>query len=675
RESGAGPDTTRQLPDALNETLPNVLRPARVASSGNRMCLLLAAGLFIAGVILLLIGDHWFQTRAMQRERRDLLAIAKTANQRIQDWMGRQLMFSRAVADDQSLSDSAATLTQRVVELDPASDLPRQILLAEEEEREEFEHLLCAKVHRLRPDLIRRSLKFVLWDRRGLTLASWDENASDIGFMTTTENGFEIARVIAGGTTTFVGPKVLQPAPGFVPETNDPVMWLLAPMHYDKNHDDAQPDVPGHHVAEHSVAKHGENDSAKTVSGVLLIRNIGMVDDLNALLRRFEDASQTRVYLINRNAEPITPAPPDDLSTASGRFGFTVNSPLPQCRLVVSRLRSAGFANSWATRAMIWGLGLPLLLSLAWMLIRSPAPPDRDTASAGRLQDYEILSQISSGGMGVVYRARHDRLKRPTAIKVMRPDASDAEAMQRFDREVRLVASLCSPHVVRIFDYGWTENGEAFCVMEYLSGLTVQQVVNRGGPQPVSRVLLIMSQLCDAMMEAHADGLIHRDIHPENIMVSHHGTAGDWTVLFDFGLAKPLKSHRELFETAELVWIGAPAYMAPERFRKPRDVDTRNDIYALGAVMYFMLAGRQPFREDGIETMVTCVLGESPPDINELRDDRVPEAVRELVQHAMAKNLEDRVQTVSQLQKGIESLRRQIPHDRKTSDDWWNVYG
>ncbi len=238
-----------------------------------------------------------------------------------------------------------------------------------------------------------------------------------------------------------------------------------------------------------------------------------------------------------------------------------------------------------------------------------------ERAAVHPLSRYEILGELGSGGMGVVYRAKHRQLGRETALKVLRSDRHNKEDGLRFDREARLAASLSNPHSVMIYDYGRSEEGEAFCVMEFLRGLTLQEVVARSGHQPIGRVLTIISQICDALAEAHGMNLQHRDIKPQNVMLSLDASVGDWAVVFDYGLAKPLEPETGVYQTAETIWAGTPMYMAPERFREPAVMDPRSDIYSVGCVIYYLLSGRPPFIECDPESLFALIISEQPISI------------------------------------------------------------
>jgi serine/threonine protein kinase len=277
--------------------------------------------------------------------------------------------------------------------------------------------------------------------------------------------------------------------------------------------------------------------------------------------------------------------------------------------------------------------------------------------------------------MGVVYLARHRQLGRDTALKVMIGGRRRRQDQLRFDREARLAASLSSPHSVMIYDYGRSEDGESYCVMEFLRGLTLQEVVQRSGPQPVGRVLFILSQVCEALSEAHDLNLLHRDIKPQNIMLSLDQSVGDWAVLFDYGLAKPLEPAVDVYQTSEAHWSGTPMYMAPERFRQPDSMDRRSDIYSIGCVAYYLLSGHPPFVEQEAESLFALILSQQPTSLEQLLDEPLPQQVSELVMSCMAKSPDDRFATVADLSVAINNIRGQHPWTLEEARSWWDRYG
>jgi serine/threonine-protein kinase len=215
---------------------------------------------------------------------------------------------------------------------------------------------------------------------------------------------------------------------------------------------------------------------------------------------------------------------------------------------------------------------------------------NRKLTAAQQLGQYVLDGKIGEGGMGVVYRAHHMMLRRPTAVKLMRPGAGNLE---RFEREVKLMSQLTHPNTVAVFDYGHSVDGMFYYVMEYLGGgINLENLVRQHGAQPAGRVVHVLAQVCGALQEAHDLGLVHRDIKPANIILCERGGNPDVAKVLDFGLVKEFTA--EGGQTAQVI-LGTPAYLAPEALTDPQQVGPAFDLYALGCVGYFLLTGRRVF--------------------------------------------------------------------------------
>jgi serine/threonine-protein kinase len=295
----------------------------------------------------------------------------------------------------------------------------------------------------------------------------------------------------------------------------------------------------------------------------------------------------------------------------------------------------------------------------------------REAFEARRLGQYRLGALIGQGGMGEVYLAEHQMMKRPCAVKIIRPEkAGDPTILARFEREVRLTARLSHWNTIDIFDYGQAEDGTFYYVMEYLPGLSLKQLVVRFGPICSGRTIYLLRQTCEALAEAHGAGLIHRDIKPANIFAAHRGGVYDVAKLLDFGLARPIAAtvDRELTNVGSIT--GSPLFMSPEQ-ALGEEPDERSDIYSLGAVAYYLLTGRPPFEHENAVRLIASHLHETPPALRELAP-RVPEDLEQAVTKCLQKNKEDRYQTAEQLLAALSACEASGSWTREQAATWWN---
>jgi serine/threonine-protein kinase len=222
-----------------------------------------------------------------------------------------------------------------------------------------------------------------------------------------------------------------------------------------------------------------------------------------------------------------------------------------------------------------------------------------------KLGPYRLIRRLGAGGMGEVYLAEHALLRRPCALKLIRPEqGADPHFLTRFEREVQTMATLTHPNTVRIYDYGLAADGTFYYAMEYLPGLSLKELVTRHGPLLPERVVYLLRQVCGALAEAHALGLVHRDITPANILVCRAGGLYDTVKLLDFGRVRGRSRGQDGHLTGANTITGTPAFMSPEQAAGASRVDGRSDIYSLGTVAYFLLTARPPFvHSTSVETM------------------------------------------------------------------------
>ena len=239
------------------------------------------------------------------------------------------------------------------------------------------------------------------------------------------------------------------------------------------------------------------------------------------------------------------------------------------------------------------GLGALAIFIFTLVVARLRRQAQKAAVEAKQLGQYRLQEKIGAGGMGVVYKGQHAMLRRPTAIKMLDVERVNEASIQRFEREVQITCKLNNPHTVAIYDYGRTPEGVFYYAMEFLDGVNLQTLVEQHGPQPEGRVVSILRQICASLYEAHSLGLVHRDIKPANIMLNRRGAEPDVVKVLDFGLVKAADDAKE---GAGSQMSGTPLYMSPESIQTPDSVDACSDLYAVGAVGYFLLTGQTAFK-------------------------------------------------------------------------------
>jgi serine/threonine-protein kinase len=288
--------------------------------------------------------------------------------------------------------------------------------------------------------------------------------------------------------------------------------------------------------------------------------------------------------------------------------------------------------------------------------------------AATELGQYTLEDKIGEGGMGSVYRARHALLRRPTAIKLLTSGRGDERQIRRFEREVQLTASLTHPNTIAIYDFGRTPDGVFYYAMEYIEGITLEELVEHDGPQPAGRVVHLLKQVCSALIEAHELGLVHRDIKPANIMLSLRACVADHVKVLDFGLVKEV-AKEDVAATQQNTLLGTPLYLAPEAIMEPSAVGARTDLYSLGAVAYQLLTGHPPFEgQTVVEICSKHLLAEPlPPSLYDGID--VPAGVEELVLACLAKAPEGRPASAAELRAKLEAL--ETAWTAAEAQHWW----
>jgi len=297
----------------------------------------------------------------------------------------------------------------------------------------------------------------------------------------------------------------------------------------------------------------------------------------------------------------------------------------------------------------------------------------RSKASAAiQLGQYTLEEKIGEGGMGVVYRARHALLKRATAIKLLKGDRVTRTDLMRFEREVQLTSKLSHPNIIAVYDFGRSPAGLFYYAMEYLDGVDLEHLVKQDGPLPAARVLHVLKQAADALAEAHAIGLIHRDIKPANIILCDRARKPDQVKVVDFGLVKKFAGTMtdagqvQLSDAAALK--GTPLYMSPESISAPDTIDGRTDLYALGAVGYFLLTGRPVF--EGKTIVEVCGHHLHSP-VKAFDEDVAPAKLSAAILRCLAKKKDDRFEDAGAFVDALSACDDVEPWTEKAAVSWW----
>ena len=300
---------------------------------------------------------------------------------------------------------------------------------------------------------------------------------------------------------------------------------------------------------------------------------------------------------------------------------------------------------------------------------------------ARKVGSYELEERLGQGGMGEVWRARHQLLARRAAIKLVRPETLGGDpqtrriALSRFEREAQATASLRSPHTIDLYDFGISDTGVFYYVMELLIGRDMQTLVKDFGQLPPERVLYLLEQVCESLAEAHVAGLVHRDIKPSNIYVCREGLQYDFVKVLDFGLARERRPDgvRLTMQTSDRL-TGTPAYMAPEVIMGATEIDPRVDIYALGCVAYFLLTGELVFMgSTPIKTLLKHV-EEAPVPPSQRAEVAVPPALDALILQCLEKKPDRRPKDAQAVLRLVRECRVGAIWNNDRARQWWEAH-
>jgi len=553
-------------------------------------------------------------------------------------------------------------------------------------------------------------VKYVLYRMDGMQLASWDPDGRDVGFEALPAQVAEIQRVLETGPFLHL-PEWLEPFPGFEPRDKDleqPGMWISVPVQAGDQravllvrgiglYDDlqqilAESTVGGLRVFmfdDRGVMLHEPVEGNDWKNTVLAVDSHG-----GSAVGQLKLRTPPEPILGNRQRDwaperwPLHPLveqvrPSNVAVDVRGHRDYLGRAVIGAARwsaengwgLLIERDAAEAYAPLASVRraflALLGAVGIGSGLA-AWQAFRwGKATASQRESHERRVGPYELIGILGSGGMGTVFRARHRLLKRLTAVKVLNPGSFRPDALPRFEREVHIAARLRCPHTVSIYDYGFGPEGQPYFAMELLEGLTIDVVVSRTGPMPPARVIHLLLQLLESLAEAHSLGLVHRDIKPQNLMLTRRGGIDDWLVVFDFGLAKPLQPDPQLFETRERIWAGTPGYMAPERIMSPGKCDTRSDLYAVGAVGFFMLCGHDPFRGIDPQQLLETIVSAPVPQLDTPIRQATPPRLVALIEACLAKDPEQRPKSAEELIDDLSGLEPAYPWTRQQARAAW----
>ncbi len=331
-----------------------------------------------------------------------------------------------------------------------------------------------------------------------------------------------------------------------------------------------------------------------------------------------------------------------------------------------------GVGGMTAFLALMTGLGLS---GLVLVVRRSALVIFGLRKEVKQLGQYTLEAPIGSGGMGVVYRAHHAMLRRPTAVKLLAPEKTGEDNLNRFEREVQFTSQLSHPNTVAIYDYGRTPDGMFYYAMEYLDGINLSRLVAKDGPQPEARVIHLLMQACGSLAEAHSVGLVHRDIKPSNLMLCERGGLQDVVKVLDFGLVRQI-DHPDEKSLADATGslTGTPLYLSPEAIREPREVDAQSDLYQLGAVAYFLLTGGHVFSGNSPVEVLSHHLHSAPEPPSARLGRVVPADLEDLILSCLEKGKSRRPAGAAALREALARCQDAGKWSQEDARAWWEEW-
>lgn len=658
----------------------------------------------IALVIMIVLGI-WVRKaieRPLKENLRDqLTTILQAENAAIQIWLAEQKRYLDTISRDVALRDPITALLE-VSAREPESSAGLLNSPAQATLNEYFDAAWR------RDDYT----GFAIFDMTGRVVASNAEYT--IGERPYPTDSGWLPRVLAGRITVsppFKSVVLLRDVTGQV-HPGVPTMFVTAPARDANGNQNAviairiRPDADFTRVF--SIARTGESGETYAVSkeGLMLsqsrfdeeLKQLGLLTD--------DEASQSILTLelrdpgvdmrgsvrpaLRRSEQPFTRMAQDLMAEKSGSdvdgyrdyrgvevIGAWMWLPEQQYGIATEVDAAEAFRSIYMLRNIFWGMYALIALAAIAIFVftlvvsRLNRLARKAAFEAKHLGQYSIGEKLGSGGMGVVYRASHDMLRRPTAVKLLNVERTSTDSITRFEREVRLTSQLNHPNTVTVYDYGRTPEGVFYFAMELLEGLDLEAVVSRNGPMPEARVVNILRQICGSLSEAHGKALVHRDIKPANIMLTSRAGIHDFVKVLDFGLVKAVDARAATALTTAGSWAGTPLYLAPEAISHPDDVDARSDLYAVGAVGYFLLTGTTVFEGGSVAKIIQQQLNEevTPPSTRLGRP--VAPDLEAVLLACLAKSPEQRPQTAGDLARALSRCACANDWTNEDAEAWW----
>lgn len=303
---------------------------------------------------------------------------------------------------------------------------------------------------------------------------------------------------------------------------------------------------------------------------------------------------------------------------------------------------------------------------------------DEEMLASVSIGGYRLVERLGSGGMGEVWLGRHRLLARPAAVKLIRSEKlghdETRRLAERFEREAQVTANLRSPNTVQLYDFGISDSGAFYYVMEFLDGMDVGRMVKRFGPMAPERVIILLRQACRSLIEAHDQTLVHRDIKPENLFVTNLGPDFDFVKVLDFGMVKAHREKSDVQLTVEGTAAGTPAFMAPELAMGRSDVDGRADLYSLGCLAYWMLTGMLVFEAENAMQMILHHVQTPPRPPSALSEIEIPAELEAIVMRCLAKSPDERPATASELWESLGEVKCAAPWTQTRAREWWRAH-